>query len=90
MIRKEEVNETIDGDTFLTSIRKHPVRLEGVDTPERGEPGYKKAKNALRDLIQGKDVTIQTVARDKFSRPIAQVKVGNRSVNKAMQKYRKK
>jgi micrococcal nuclease len=90
MTRKEKVTDIFDGDTFLTRVRKHPVRLYGVDTPEKGEPGYQQAKKELKKLIQDKEVTIDTVARDKFRRPVAKVKVGTRSVNKAMQKYRKK
>ena len=90
MTRKETVTDVIDGDTFLTNVRKHPVRLDGVDTPEKREPGYQQAKKELEKLIQDKQVTIKTLARDKFRRPVAQVKVGTRSVNKAMQKYRKK
>lgn len=90
MARKERVTEIIDGDTFRTSVRKHPIRLEGVDTPEKREPGYQRAKKELEKLIQDKKVTVDTVARDKFRRPVAKEKVGTRSVNKAMQKYRKK
>ena len=88
--RKEQVTEVIDGDTFLTTRRKIPVRLDGVDTPEKRQPGYQQAKKGLKKLIQDKEVTVDTVARDKFGRPVAKVKVGARSVNKAMQKYRKK
>lgn len=90
MVKKEKVTDIIDGDTFLTNIRKHPVRLEGVDTPEKGERGYQQAKKELEKLIGGEEVTVDTVARDKFKRPVAKVKIGTRSVNKAMQKYRKK
>jgi endonuclease YncB( thermonuclease family) len=90
MPRKEKVTNVIDGDTFETSVRKHPVRLENVDTPEKGEPGYQKAKRELEKLIKDKEVTVNTVARDTFKRPVAKVKAGSRSVNKAMQKYRKK
>ncbi len=39
MPRKEKVTKVIDGDTFETASRKHPVRLAGVDTPEKGQPG---------------------------------------------------
>ena len=39
MSRKEKVKKIIDGDTFLTNSRKNPVRLENVDTPEKGETG---------------------------------------------------
>ncbi len=88
--RKEQVTEVIDGDTFLTTRRKHPVRLAGVDTPEKRQQGYQQAKKELEKLIQDKEVTIDTVARDKYRRPVAKVKVGTRSVNKAMQKYHKK
>jgi endonuclease YncB( thermonuclease family) len=51
--RKERVTRVIDGDTFETASRKHPVRLEGVDTPERGEPGHQAAKQELERLIGG-------------------------------------
>ena len=90
MGRKEKPTEIIDGDTFLTNIRKIPVRLKDVNTPEKGQPGYQQAKGALKSLIQGQEVTIETICRDKFRRPLVNVKVGNKSVNKAMQKYRKK
>lgn len=90
MAKKETVTEIIDGDTFLTSRRKHPIRLANVDTPEKREPGYQQAKKALEQLIQDKKVDVDTVARDKYRRPVAKVKVDGRSVNKAMQKYRKK
>jgi len=62
MPRKEKVTKVIDGDTFETASRKHPVRLANVDTPEKGQPGYGKAKQDLSKLIQGKEVTIDTVA----------------------------
>ena len=90
MAKKEKVTEIIDGDTFLTNIRKIPVRLNDVDTPEKRQPGYQQAKKALEDLIQGKEVDIETKFRDKFRRPIVDLKVGKQSVNKEMKKYRKK
>jgi len=34
MGRKEKVTRIIDGDTFITSSRKNPVRLAGYDAPE--------------------------------------------------------
>lgn len=85
MARKEKVTKVIDGDTFETASRKNPVRLANVDAPEKGQPGAAKATQALRNLIQGKEVLIDTVARDQFGRCMANVKVGGKSVNKAMQ-----
>ncbi|MCH7756359.1 thermonuclease family protein, partial [candidate division KSB1 bacterium] len=86
MPRKEKVTKVIDGDTFMTDKRKNPVRLANVDTPEKRQPGYQNAKKALEKLVAGQEVSIDTVARDKFGRAVAKVKVGTRSVNKAMEK----
>lgn len=90
MARKEKVTKVIDGDTFETASRKNPVRLANVDAPEKGQPGAGTAKEALRNLIQGEEVTIDTVARDSYGRSVANVKAGGKSVNKAMQGKLKK
>lgn len=89
MARKEKVTKVIDGDTFMTKSRKHPVRLANVDTPEKRQPGYQDAKKALQNLIQGEEVTIDTKARDTYRRSVAKVKIGNKSVNKAMKSFEK-
>ena len=89
MPRKEKVTKIIDGDTFMTSSRTKPVRLANVDTPEKRQKGYGSAKNALADLISGSKVTVDTKARDVYGRAVANVKVGNKSVNNAMKKYKK-
>ena len=44
-----QVTRVVDGDTFETP--SGPVRLFGIDTPERGERCYGEAKNALKSLI---------------------------------------
>lgn len=84
--RKETVQRVIDGDTFITISRKHAVRLANVDAPEKGKRGSVKAAQALKGLIQGKKVEVHTVARDKYGRSVARVKVDGKSVNKAMNK----
>lgn len=90
MPRKEKVTKVVDGDTFLTASRKHPVRLANVDAPEKGQRGAPRAREALRELIQGKEVVIDTKARDSYGRSVANVKVGRRSLNKAMRDRLKK
>ena len=55
-----------------------------VDAPEKGQKGAPKARNFLKDLILDKEVSIDTKARDKYRRSVANVKVGPRSVNKAV------
>lgn len=89
MARKEKVTKVIDGDTFETDKRKKPVRLSGVDTPEKGKKGYAEAKRALEDMIGGEEVSIETKARDTYGRSVANVKSGRNSVNKVMKKHGK-
>jgi len=80
----------IDGNTFETASHKNPVRLANVDAPEKGQPGAAKATAALRNLIQGEEVTVDTVARDKYGRSVAKVKARGKSVNRAIRNKLKK
>lgn len=84
MARKEKVTKVIDGDTFETSRRKNPVRLADIDAPEKGRKGAALARKELEKLILNQEVSVETVARDKYRRAVARVKLGRRSVNKAM------
>jgi endonuclease YncB( thermonuclease family) len=88
--RKETVTRVIDGDTFRTSSRKHSVRLANVNAPEKGRKGGAKATQQLKSLIQDKKVEVETIARDKYGRSVARVKVDGKSVNLSMNKRTKK
>ncbi|MFC1928162.1 thermonuclease family protein [Chloroflexota bacterium] len=88
--RKETVTKVIDGDTIKTSVRKRPVRLQGVDTPEKGEKGYSEAKKALEKLLKDEKVIVTSVATDTFGRTVAKVKKGNALVSNIMKKHQKK
>ena len=86
----ELVIEVYDGDSFATDAQE--VRLDGVDTPEEGQPGYTVAKNALTNLIWGKYVTVDDVTTDVYRRTVAQVTVsdgqgGIIDVNATMKQY---
>ena len=61
-----------------------------MDAPEKRQPGYQNAKICLKKLILNQEVSIETVARDKYGRSVAKVKIGNKSVNKAMKEHEKK
>ncbi len=87
--KQETVTRVIDGDTFLTKSRKHPIRLANVDAPEKQQKGGAAATKRLRNLIQGKRVEVETVARDKYGRAVAKVKVRGKSVNAVMSQVRK-
>lgn len=90
MARKETVTRVIDGDSFLTGSRRYPVRLANVYAPEKWQPGGEKAATLLKSLIQGKEVFVDTVARDSYGRTIANVSVGPISVNERMLEKTKK
>ena len=90
MPRKETVTKIIDGDTIETSVRKRPVRIEGIDTPEKGQPGYSDAKKALGNLLDGEKVTVTPVATDAYGRTVAKVKKGNNLVSNLMKEHQKK
>lgn len=84
MPKKERVTRVVDGDTFMTDKRKRAVRLANVDTPEKGLRGAISATRRLASMISGKEVSVTPVARDVYGRTVAKVKVGNRSVEKAV------
>lgn len=86
MARKERVTRVIDGDTFKTASRKNLVRLANIDAPEKRQPGSAQARESLRKMIEGKEVRIDTVSRDKYGRAVANVYKGRESVNKKMEK----
>lgn len=77
---KAKVLRVVDGDTLSVTIdlgfKTHAVRtlrLIGVDTPERGKPGYNAAKAFATSTVLGKDVYVQTYKADSFGRYLADV-----------------
>jgi endonuclease YncB( thermonuclease family) len=80
---KVKVSKVPDGDTFITQDGTK-VRLANVNAPEKGKRGAPQARSDLRRLISRQQVNVEIVARDPYGRVVANVKVGNKSVNKAM------
>ena len=68
---------------------KKRVRIEGIDTPEKGQTGYSEAKKALNQLLKDEKVTVTPVATDVYGRTVAKVKIGNRLVSTLMKKHQK-
>ncbi len=79
---KGKVTKVIDGDTFKVQGGK-AVRLSKVRAPELGTKGGAKARNELQDIIGGKTVSYNTVAKS-YGREVANVKVAGKSVNQVM------
>jgi endonuclease YncB( thermonuclease family) len=58
------VSNIIDGDTVQLS-NGETIRLLGINTPEMGQQYYEESKNRLKELIEGKTVTLEKDADDK-------------------------
>lgn len=52
------VDRVIDGDTIVLT-NGTTVRYIGINTPERGQTGYKEATEANRRLVEGKKVRLE-------------------------------
>lgn len=70
---KAIVTNVVDGDTVDVKIdlgfRMYTVqriRLLGIDTPERGQPGYQEAKDRVIELVLDKEVMLLTSKASKF------------------------
>jgi micrococcal nuclease len=71
----------LDGDTIevLHNNRAERIRLNGIDCPEKGQAYGQKAKEAVADLVFGKEVTLQTYGLDKYGRTIGDVLLSDRT-----------
>lgn len=56
----------IDGDTIRCGDER--VRLARINTPEKREAGYREAKDAMRLMIEGKEVRCIVRKREKYGR----------------------
>jgi len=80
-MEKTVVERVIDGDTIVTEIGN--VRLLGMNTPERGEPGFQEAKEFLEDLILNETVILEYLGerQDKYGRILAYVFFKGENIN---------
>ncbi|MBC7100031.1 MAG: thermonuclease family protein [Methanobacteriales archaeon] len=73
----------VDGDTIdVEGVGR--IRLVGVNTPERGQPGYQEAKDFVEEMCLGKTVHLDiddVKNRDKYGRILAVVYVDGMNLN---------
>jgi endonuclease YncB( thermonuclease family) len=65
-----------DGDTLdvvTADKRRVRIRLEGIDSPERGEPFSNVARNLTRGLAFDKTVQVKVLDVDRYGRLVARV-----------------
>ena len=84
---KAKVTTVVDGDTIDATIdlgfkihTAQRLRLARVDTPEKGQPGYGAARDFVKELIEGKEVTIRTHKVSKWGYFLADVVIEGRDV----------
>lgn len=77
-----------DGDSLVVERvrekRQSELRLFGIDAPELDQPWGIQSRTALRRLVGGKTITVETMDRDRYGRLVARVWVGRTYVNAAM------
>ena len=65
-----------DGDTVTVldgANTQHKIRLSGIDAPEKKQAFSMRSKQSLSDLVFDKQVTVETVKKDKYRREIGKI-----------------
>ena len=86
------VLKVIDGDTLVARLeggdveRKETIRLLNVNTPEKDQPGFDEASEALKSLVRGGTIALEFAEpnvekRDGFGRLLAFVFADGVNVN---------
>lgn len=75
------VRRVVDGDTLLLG-NGNTVRLIGVDAPEKGMCGYRRAADTMKRMVLGKHVRLERADanRDKYDRLLRYVEIGPRDI----------
>lgn len=77
----------MDGDTItvLVGREQRRVRLAGLDAPEKGQSFGQRSKQALSQMIFGREVTVVSTGRDRFERTLGIVRfMDGSSVNERL------
>ncbi len=80
------IQRVIDGDTVVAKGGER-IRYAGIDTPERGEPYYKEAKERNSELVLHRNVRIEICTekpRDRYGRLLAWIYVDDSSVEETL------
>jgi endonuclease YncB( thermonuclease family) len=75
------ITGVIDGDTInVLILSKHQIRVRVafIDAPEKGQAFGQRAKQAMSDLVFGKDVELRPHTIDRYGLLVARVLVDNR------------
>ena len=77
-----------DGDTVwvtpLQSQRRQKLRLQGIDAPERCQPGGEASTLALRELLLNQTVEVEVRGQDDYQRGLARIRYQGKDVGAFM------
>lgn len=80
-----KVIRVADGDTLTILIEPikldMPIRLSGIDAPEKGMPFGQVSKKSLSDLTFGKQATVEWGKKDKYGRLVGKIRIDGQDVN---------
>jgi endonuclease YncB( thermonuclease family) len=82
-----EVIRVADGDTLTLRVgdgESVRIRLAEIDAPERDQPYYQRAKQALANKVLRQRVGVEIVDRDKYGREVGKVNLDGDDVNAQM------
>ncbi len=74
------VTRIIDGDTIqLDNFQR--IRFLGINTPEKNQPFYQEAKDALTHIVTNKTIQIESHGQDRYGRTLAYVILKKQNIN---------
>lgn len=83
-----KVYNVVDGDTVDCLVdlgfkvySKQRIRLANINTPERGQPGYKEAKVRLEQLVLDKEIVLTTTKQSKWGYFLGELVVNGFNAN---------
>jgi len=76
------VTHVVDGDTLDVTLNNltQRLRLLGINTPEKKNPGYEEATSFLKQY-EGKKMEIEDRGKDKYSRTLAYIYFNDKLIN---------
>ena len=77
-----------DGDTVwvtpVQSQRRQKLRMQGMDAPERCQPGGEASTRALRELLLNQTVEVEVSGKDDYQRGLARIRYQGKDVGAFM------
>ena len=67
-----------DGDTVTvldSAQRQYPIRLAGIDAPEKGQAFGKASRKYLSDLVMRSEVLVKVRETDRYARLVGRIVV---------------